>query len=261
MHDALTVSGLRKGYGSREVLKALDLTLAAGSWMCLIGANGAGKSTFFRTITGMLKPGSGAIAYSGVSLLDNPVEAKRHFGYAVDAEDLPMMLTGRQYLELVASARGVPEWGSDGESLMTHFSLGPHVGKRLGDCSHGTRKKVGILGACIGLPPVLLLDEPFNGLDPTSGFALKRLLRNVASQPGRSVLMSTHSVEMVATWCDSAALLRDGQLEPPLSMIDWREAGRTSHDFEMWVMDQLLEGDSTDTTSSPSAQVRPLTPS
>lgn len=259
MHDALKVSGLRQGYGSRAVLKELDLTLATGSWLCLIGANGAGKSTFFRTITGLLKPVSGAIAYAGVSLLDNPVEAKRHFGYAVDAEDLPMMLTARQYLELVASARGVPEWGVDAETLMNHFSLDPHLEKRLGDCSQGTRKKVGILGACIGTPPVLLLDEPFNSLDPTSGFALKRLLRNVASQSGRSVLMSTHSVEMVATWCDTAALLRDGRLETPLSMTDWRVAGRTSQDFEMWVMDQLLEGDNGPLESPPVA-TRPPQP-
>jgi len=240
MPEPLVSIGLRQAYGSREILKGLDFALSAGEWAGLVGANGAGKTTLFKTLAGLLKPDAGDVLYSGIPLLQRPVEAKRLFGMAMSPDELPLVLTGQQYFELIASARGVDRLGGAAEMLLAQFALDAERDKPMAICSFGTMKKIGIVGALIGTPSVLLLDEPFNGLDPTSGFALKRMLRDLVDAQACSVLMATHTVEMVATWCNLAILLIDGQLQPMISMQEWRESGRTSHEFEMWIMNQLL---------------------
>jgi ABC-2 type transport system ATP-binding protein len=239
--ELLNVQGVDAGYGPVQVLREIDLTVAAGEILGLLGANGSGKSTLLRALTGQIPLWAGNVTIAGIDLTAAPEEAKARFGYAVDPADLPSALTGLQYLELVASIRRrrPDDWPAG--DLLDLLSLRLWAKRLIGEYSFGTRMKLSISAALLGSPPLLILDESLNGLDPVASFRLKQLLRQLARSGDHAVILSTHQLETVAGLCDSAALLSEGRISQCWNRDEFARARSQEGGFELAVMTALGE--------------------
>jgi ABC-2 type transport system ATP-binding protein len=208
----LETRGLSAGYGGTVVLTGIDLKIRGGDWFGLLGANGSGKSTLLRTISGQLPMLGGAVGIDGIDLGSAPERAKGGFGYAVDPSELPRSLTGRQYLALVASIRGCAPTAWPHPDLLGLLSLQPWMDYPIGTCSLGTRGKFSIAAALLGAPPLLILDEALNGLDPIVSVRVRRLLADLVGTRRHAVILSTHMLEQVSGVCTEVMLLDDGAI-------------------------------------------------
>ena len=206
----LKIRGLCLQRGKQTVLNDLNLQLQRGQFGALIGPNGAGKTSLLRAISAQLRPTSGHCEINGLDAASAPVEYRRQFGLALAPDELPRDLSPRQLLQLVAASRGYDELPADTLELAERFGLTRWLDCRLGACSLGARQKTGVLIALVGLPPLLLLDEPFNGLDPLSALELKQCLRGWADGGRCGVLLATHNLELAERWLDGAVLLLGG---------------------------------------------------
>lgn len=211
MTARLRLSGLRLSFGERDILRGIDLELHPGELTGLIGPNGSGKSSLMRACAGLLDS-AGELRIEGFDPRREPMAARQVFGYAMEPERLPGTLRGRQCIELIARTRQL-----DGDAvarsieLAQRLGLGPWLERETADYSLGTRQKLAIVLALMGEPPLLLLDEVLNGLDPLSAFALKEELRHRADA-GASVLLATHGLEVAERFLDRAVLLLDGRI-------------------------------------------------
>jgi ABC-2 type transport system ATP-binding protein len=212
MNCRLQVRGVELMLGGSAVLRGVDLELGAGELVGLIGPNGSGKSSLMRVCAGLLPARAGDVFIDGIDLATASLAAKQRFGYAVEPERLPLSLRGRQCLELVARTRALDAAAVD-ESVALAAALGfaPWLDRPVADYSLGTRQKLSVLLALLGAPPLLLLDEVLNGLDPLAAYALKQELRR-RSQSGSAVLLATHGLEVAERFLDRAVLLIDGRI-------------------------------------------------
>ena len=208
----LEVTGLTLAYGNQPVLRGVDLAIRRGQLMGLVGPNGSGKTSLIRTITGLLIPGSGQVQIAGVDLATDALKAKTGFGYAPDPARLPLSLTGRQSLSVVAAARGLPEPPAELLELAERLGAMPWIDRRIESYSLGTRQKFAILMALTGDPPLLILDEVMNGLDPISSHELKLELIDRCEQRQCGVLLATHGLEIAPTLLTDAVLLHEGRI-------------------------------------------------
>lgn len=208
----LQASALSAGYGTRIVLRNATIHLHAGAWLGLLGANGSGKSTLLRAITGQIPLLAGSIQIAGIDLACAPERARAAFGYAVDPAELPMGLTGRQYLAMVASIRFCAATDWPHPDLPGLLALAPWLDHRIAACSLGTRAKISIAAALLGAPPLLILDEALNGLDPLITIRVRRLLSGMVATGRHAVILSTHILEQVAADATQVILLEDGAI-------------------------------------------------
>lgn len=208
----LQVSGLSAGYGAGEVLHEVTLEIGVGQWYALLGPNGSGKSTLLYAVVGSLRPHAGRIEIDGVSLAAEASRAKRMLGYACAPERLPGLLTGRQCLEVYAAAKGLRSIDSEVLELVEEFTLGPLLDQYVDTYSLGTRQKLAVLQALIGMPRLVVLDEAFNGLDPASSALLKRRLRARVDAGHSSILLATHALDIVERYADQVGLMISGRL-------------------------------------------------
>jgi len=204
----LSISGLQKRYRNQAVLRDISLELPAGTLLGLFGANGSGKSTLLRCIAGIDRPDAGRICIDGIDLGQDPVGARSRLGYAVDLARLPPELSCRQCIELVARVRkaAAMPW-----ALVEALEFARWLDTAVAHCSLGTRQKLSVVLALIGEPPLILLDEALNGLDPVAAYTLKTLLRQLTQHQGCSVLLATHAMDTVDLW-DQAILLEGGTI-------------------------------------------------
>jgi len=207
---ALQIEALRGGYPARTVLQGVDLSLARGEWIALLGANGSGKSTLLDCCVGRLAPSAGSVRISGHSIVDAPVPAKQRLGYAIAPERLPALLSARDCLAVQAAAKGLAAIDAEVLELAAALGLTPWLDDAVALMSYGTRQKVGVLIALLGEPELIVLDETFNGLDPASGLLLKRHLRSRVDAGRCGVLLATHALDIAEHWADRVALLHDG---------------------------------------------------
>jgi len=210
--QVLLVCGLHAGYDKLIVLKGMDLEVARGEWLALLGPNASGKTTLLHCIAGMLLPSAGSIALCGHPLRREAMAAKRALGFGAAPETLPNLLTGRQCLEIYAAAKGLQAIDSDVLALAEEFSFSPMLDRFVGSYSLGTKQKLAVLLALLGEPALVVLDEAFNGLDPASALVLKRHLRARVSARRCGVLLATHALDVVERYSDRAALLLDGRI-------------------------------------------------
>lgn len=208
----LSVGGLHAGYDKTVVLSGVDLEVARGEWLALLGPNASGKTTLLHCIAGMLVPSAGSISVSGYSLRREAMAAKRALGFGCAPERLPQLLTGQQCLEIYAAAKGLEAIDEDVLALMEEFKFPPMLERFVGSYSLGTRQKLAVLLALLGAPALVVLDEAFNGLDPASALVLKRHLRSRVSAGRCGVLLATHALDVVERYSDRAALLLDGRI-------------------------------------------------
>jgi ABC-2 type transport system ATP-binding protein len=237
----LTVRSIAAGYAAEAVLTNIDFTLNAGDFMGLLGPNGSGKSTLLRAISGQIPVAAGSVHLLGIDLAQQPEAAKRLFGYAVDPADLPASLTGTQYLELVSSIRRCASNDWFRADLLQLLALGKWIDRRVGVYSYGTRMKLSLAAALLGNPPLIILDESLNGLDPVIAWRVKRLLLEMARTGRHSVLLATHVLETVERLCSSAILLADGKISARWDSDALREAKQRAGGFEASVMTALGE--------------------
>lgn len=208
----LSATGLAKRLGNQQVLDGVDLSIAPGQLLGLIGPNGSGKTTLIRLLTGLLAPDQGRIQIDGIDLGRNPEGARRSLGHAPDPTLLPPNLTGAQALAVVAAARGLTAVPADAWALAERLGLTRWLERPVGHYSLGTRQKLAVVQALLGLPPLLVLDEVLNGLDPIAAFELKQHLAELATR-GHAVLLATHGLEAAVDLLHVAVVLIDGRIQ------------------------------------------------
>lgn len=238
----LAVRSLSHAYGDRRVLDRVTLEVAPHEWVGLVGVNGAGKSTLLRCVAGLLGTTANTILHSGVDLARRPVEAKRRFGYAVEPTALPDELTLDQFLEVVTSAHDRTGLGDTATMLYRGFRLADYGGAPLSRCSLGTRQKAGIVAAFAGEPALVVLDEPFNGLDAESQLVARKAFAAFAGKGG-GVLMASHTIEVVAQWCTRLVRLAGGRIDASVDLQGWRADGRQAEDLWRWLLARASEAD------------------
>lgn len=209
----LDVSRYRKEYQGRAAVRDLSLSVAPGEICGFIGHNGAGKTTLIRSIVGAQPPTSGTVRVCGHDVWREPVAAKRLMAYVPDNPDVYDFLTGMQYLGLIADVFGV---GTEDRrrrtgELACRLELEGALGDPISSYSHGMRQKLVLVGALLHDPVLLVLDEPFVGLDPSASHELKDILRERADAGG-AVFFSSHVLEVVERLCDTVAVIRRGEL-------------------------------------------------
>ena len=207
----LCMRGLTAGYDAQPVLRDVNLQIAIGEWCVVLGPNGSGKSTLLYAAAGLLPPRSGRIELSGVSL-DDGAAAKRMLGYGCAPERLPGLLTGQQCLQVYAAAKGLKEIDRGVLELAEALALSGQLERYVDTYSLGMRQKLAVLLALIGAPRLIVLDEAFNGLDPSSAAILKHHLRRLVDERRAAVLLATHALEIAERYADRVALLLEGRI-------------------------------------------------
>ncbi|MEG1323033.1 MAG: ABC transporter ATP-binding protein [Ruthenibacterium sp.] len=210
----LTVSHFSKTYpGGKKAVDDLSLTLESGEIMGFIGHNGAGKTTTLRSIAGILDFDAGEISIDNHSMQTEPVAAKQITAFLPDNPDLYEFLTGIAYLNFVADIYNLPQ-NLRKERIQKYsdaFALTGALGSPIGGYSHGMKQKLALISALIRAPKLLILDEPFVGLDPQAAFVMKNYLREICDAGG-AVIFSTHVLEVAEKLCDKIAIIRGGKL-------------------------------------------------
>ena len=214
MSAMLEIKNYSKSYG--EGKKAADnvtLTVESGDIYGFIGHNGAGKSTTIRAVVGVLDFTEGEITIDGHSVKDEPMACKRVTAYIPDNPDLYENLTGIQYLNFIADVFGIApaEREAGIRKNAGVFEMTEALGDLISSYSHGMKQKLAIISALIHNPKLLVLDEPFVGLDPKATFILKELMHEMCSQ-GTAVFFSTHVLDVAEKLCNKVAIIKNGKI-------------------------------------------------
>ena len=210
----LSINHFSKQYApGRYAVQDLTLQVAPGEICGFLGHNGAGKSTTLRAVAGVLDFTEGDITVDGHSIRTEPVAAKQAMAFLPDNPDLYDFLTGIQYLNFVADICAVPADVRTAriQEFAGAFALTGDLGSPIGSYSHGMKQKLALISALIRRPKLLLLDEPFVGLDPNAAYTLKQMLHQLCREGG-AVFFSTHVLEVAEKLCDKLAILKNGRL-------------------------------------------------
>ena len=209
----LKMEGLTKIYGDKKAVDALTLHIRPGEICGFIGHNGAGKTTTIKACCGILQFESGEILIDGISVKRDPLACKRKLAYIPDNPDLYEFMTGIRYLHFVADIFGISE-GARAERIRTYadmLELTGALSQPISSYSHGMKQKLAIIAALIHEPRLIVMDEPFVGLDPKATHLLKTLMRKICDE-GAAIFFSTHVLEVAERLCDKVAIIKDGKL-------------------------------------------------
>ena len=214
MSAMLEIKNYTKSYGSgKKAADNVSLTVEAGDIFGFIGHNGAGKSTTIRAVVGVLDFTEGEILIDGHSVKTEPIECKKVTAYIPDNPDLYENLTGIQYLNFVADVFGIG--AQEREEVIKKYADAFEITDSLGDLissySHGMKQKVAIIGALIHSPKLLVLDEPFVGLDPKAAFKLKEIMHEMCEN-GTAIFFSTHVLDVAEKLCNKVAIIKQGRI-------------------------------------------------
>ena len=209
----LNIVNLTKRYGDKAAVSDLSLHIMPGEIYGFIGHNGAGKTTTIKACTGILGFEEGEIYVDGISVKDNPIECKKRIAYIPDNPDLYDFMTGIGYLNFVADIFGVPKEVRDDliDRYADAFEIKENLGQLISEYSHGMKQKLAIIAAWIHEPKLIIMDEPFVGLDPKASHTLKQMMRKMCDDGG-SIFFSTHVLEVAEKLCDKVAIIKAGHL-------------------------------------------------
>ena len=209
----LKIEHLTKAYGEKKAVDDLNLHIAPGEIYGFIGHNGAGKTTTLKSVAGILQFDVGEITIGGISIKENPLECKRRFAYIPDNPDLYDYMTGIKYLNFIADIFGVGanERQARIRKYADAFELTADLAQPIAAYSHGMKQKLAIIAAWLHEPKLILMDEPFVGLDPKASHLLKKMMRQVCNEGG-AIFFSTHVLEVAEKLCDKVAIIKNGKL-------------------------------------------------
>ena len=209
----LNIQHLTKTYGDKKAVDDLSLHIAPGEIYGFIGHNGAGKTTTLKATVGILRFDSGEITVGGVSVKENPLAVKKQIAYIPDNPDLYEYMSGIKYLNFIADVFGVGKAERE-ERIRRYadaFSLTDDLAQPVSAYSHGMKQKLAIISAWIHDPKLVIMDEPFVGLDPKAAHLLKGMMRELCGQGG-AIFFSTHVLEVAEKLCDKVAIIKAGAL-------------------------------------------------
>ena len=209
----LKIEHLTKRYGEKKAVDDLSLHIAPGEIYGFIGHNGAGKTTTLKSVAGILRFDTGEIRIGGTSIRTDPLACKRKLAYIPDNPDLYDYMTGIQYLIFIANIFGVSaaERQVRIRELAERFELTNDLAQPIAAYSHGMKQKLAIISAWLHAPQLVVMDEPFVGLDPKAAHLLKGMMRELCDRGG-AIFFSTHVLEVAEKLCDKVAILRAGKL-------------------------------------------------
>lgn len=209
----LSISHLTKIYGDKKAVDDLSLHIAPGEIYGFIGHNGAGKTTTLKSVVGILQFDEGEIKIGGVSIKDDPIVCKKQIAYIPDNPDLYDFMSGIKYLNFVADIFGVgaEERQERIKKYADMFELTNDLAQPISAYSHGMKQKLAIIAAWMHNPKLIIMDEPFVGLDPKASFLLKEMMREVCKEGG-AIFFSTHVLEVAEKLCDKVAIIKSGKL-------------------------------------------------
>jgi len=218
-YKMLRIENLVKTYGEKRAVDDLTLSIEPGEICAFIGHNGAGKTTTIKSVCGIIQFDSGSIFIDGVSVKDDPIECKSRIAYIPDNPDLYEFLSGIKYLNFIADVYGIPADVRQ-ERIRKYadlFELTNDLAQPVSAYSHGMKQKLALISALIHDPKLMVLDEPFVGLDPKAARDLKMLMREVCDSGG-AIFFSTHILEVAEKLCDRVAIIKSGKLVASGSM-------------------------------------------
>jgi len=209
----LKINGFTKKYGDKIAVDDLTLSIAPGEICAFIGHNGAGKTTTIKSCCGILNFDEGEIFVNGLSIKENPIECKRLIAYIPDNPELYEFMSGIQYLNFISDIFKV-----DAEKRQERikkyadmFEITGELAQPVKSYSHGMKQKLAIISALIHEPKLVIMDEPFVGLDPKAAHLLKGIMRDICDKGG-AIFFSTHVLEVAEKLCDKVAIIKDGKL-------------------------------------------------
>lgn len=209
----LRIEHLTKTYGNKKAVDDLSLHIQPGELYAFIGHNGAGKTTTIKCCCGILQFDEGSVFIDGKSIVEKPLECKREIAYLPDNPDLYEFMSGIKYLNFVADIFGIGK--HDREDRIAKYSdmfeLTEDLAQSIGEYSHGMKQKLALISALIHEPKLMIMDEPFVGLDPTASYQMKQVMREMCGRGG-SIFFSTHVLEVAEKLCDKVAIIKNGKL-------------------------------------------------
>ena len=209
----LNISHLTKTYGEKKAVDDLSLHIAPGEIYGFIGHNGAGKTTTIKSVVGILQFDEGEITVDGISIKNDPIACKKKIAYIPDNPDLYDFMSGIKYLNFVADIFGVS--AADRQERIKKyadmFEITGDLAQPISAYSHGMKQKLAIISAWIHEPKLIIMDEPFVGLDPKASFLLKEMMHEVCEKGG-AIFFSTHVLEVAEKLCDKVAIIKGGKL-------------------------------------------------
>ena len=212
------VINLSKQYGAVKALDNISFRLEKGGIYGLLGRNGAGKSTTMNIMTGYLEPSAGDVLINGISMIDRPVEAKRHIGYLPEIPPLYIDMTVKEYLRFAAGIKGIKpaRVKEEVERVVSFTGLDKVFNKLIRNLSKGYKQRVGLAYALMGFPDVIILDEPTAGVDPGQIMETRELIRSIGKD--HIIIFSSHVLSEVQSLCDHVLILRKGKIVAEGSM-------------------------------------------
>ena len=209
----LKIENVSKSYGEKKAVDGLSLHIQPGEIFGFIGHNGAGKTTTLKAVCGILRFEEGEIYRDGNSVKADPLACKKKIAYIPDNPDLYAFMKGIQYLQFVADIYQIPVETRDARirELATAFGLYNDLAESISAYSHGMKQKLAIIAALMHEPKLLIMDEPFVGLDPKAAFALKEMMRDFCKK-GNAIFFSTHVLDVAEKLCHKIAIIKGGKL-------------------------------------------------
>ena len=214
MNNVLEIKNFSKSYGgTKKAANNINLTLEAGDIYGFIGHNGAGKTTTIRSIVGVINFEEGEILVDGISVKEDPVATKSRIAYIPDKPDIYEYITGIQYLNYIGDIFSVPK--NERQQRIEEFAEALELKNNLGDLissySHGMKQKCSLIGAFMHQPKLLVLDEPFNSLDPMATITLRKMMHDLCEK-GSAIFFSSHVLVTVEQLCNKIGIIKDGKL-------------------------------------------------
>ena len=208
----LELVNFSKSYGNKLAVDNISLKVESGDIYAFVGPNGAGKTTTLKSISGILDFDDGDILIDNISIKSNPLECKKIMAYLPDNPDLYEFLKGIDYLNFICDIYEVKEREEIIKKYSDLFELTGFLGNTINTYSHGMKQKLAVIASLIHKPKLLILDEPFVGLDPISAHNLQEVLKKLTKEEGMAVLFSTHVLEVAEKLCNKVAIIKEGKL-------------------------------------------------
>lgn len=235
----IEINNVTKTYDNiYKAVNNVNLKIPDGKIFGLLGPNGAGKTSIIKMITGIISPTVGDISINGISITDEPVEAKEQFGYVPDSPDIFLRLTGLEYLNFIGDIYDVSLEirAARIRDLAEKFEMELYLNDKIQSYSHGMRQKIINMGVMLHRPKVWILDEPMTGLDPKSAYIVKEMMKEHA-KGGNTVLFSTHVLEVAEKICDCVAIINKGKVIFEGTLEELRDEMKSNDSLE----DMFLE--------------------